>query len=120
MKLLFKHSLLHQCFTQNIDTLELRAGVPPHKVVHAHGSFASQRCIDCGEPYDDDKMKVHIMEKKIAICGECAGLVKPDIVFFGESVMFSLHFDVLYYLIVPHSCLTSLQNQSQTLEWPTS
>lgn len=89
LKLLFSHNLLYRCFTQNIDTLELRAGVPSYKVIHAHGSFASQRCIECKEPYDDEKMKEHIMTKTIATCEKCSGLVKPDIVFFGENV--SLH-----------------------------
>ncbi len=86
LKLLFSHNLLYRCFTQNIDTLEIRAGVPAYKIIHAHGSFASQQCIDCGQPYDSEKMKDHIMRKEIAYCDKCRGLVKPDIVFFGENV----------------------------------
>jgi len=77
---------LHTCFTQNIDTLERRAGVPDDKIIEAHGSFASQRCIDCKQPYDDKKMKDHINRKAIAKCEKCGGYVKPDIVFFGEGV----------------------------------
>ncbi|KAF8157982.1 DHS-like NAD/FAD-binding domain-containing protein [Crassisporium funariophilum] len=86
VRLLAEQSLLHTCFTQNIDTLERRAGVPDNKVIEAHGSFASQKCIDCEEPFDDEDMKKHIQEKKIAKCPECGGLVKPDIVFFGEGL----------------------------------
>ncbi|KAF8885676.1 DHS-like NAD/FAD-binding domain-containing protein [Gymnopilus junonius] len=86
IRLLSEKSLLHTCFTQNIDTLERRAGVPDDKIIEAHGSFATQRCVDCGEPYDDEKMKEHILEKKIAKCPECGGYVKPDIVFFGEGL----------------------------------
>jgi len=33
-------------FTQNIDCLELAAGVPGDKIIEAHGSFARQRCIE--------------------------------------------------------------------------
>ena len=77
---------MHTCFTQNIDTLERRAGVPDDKIIEAHGSFASQRCIDCKQPYDDKKMKDHINRKAIAKCEKCGGYVKPDIVFFGEGV----------------------------------
>lgn len=86
IKLLATHNLLHTCFTQNIDTLERRAGVPSDKIIEAHGSFATQSCIDCQELYDADDMKLCIELKEIARCLSCNGLVKPDIVFFGESV----------------------------------
>jgi len=86
VRLLASHGLLHTCFTQNIDTLERRAGVPADKIVEAHGSFATQRCIDCRVPYDDEKMHRDVKERKIPRCERCGGLVKPDIVFFGESV----------------------------------
>jgi NAD-dependent histone deacetylase SIR2 len=86
VRLLAEQSILHTCFTQNIDTLERRAGVPDNKVIEAHGSFATQRCIDCKRPFDDEKMKEHIEAKKIAKCEVCGGYVKPDIVFFGEGL----------------------------------
>ncbi|KAJ7213880.1 Sir2 family histone deacetylase Hst2 [Mycena pura] len=86
IRLLAKHALLHMCFTQNIDTLERRAGVPSDKIIEAHGSFAAQRCIDCRRPYDDAKMKAKILAKATPVCGACGGLVKPDIVFFGEAL----------------------------------
>ncbi|KAI6127157.1 DHS-like NAD/FAD-binding domain-containing protein [Pisolithus sp. B1] len=86
IKLLHSRGLLHTCFTQNIDTFERKAGVPEDKIVEAHGSFATQRCIDCKTPYGDDKMKKAIREEEIPRCEGCGGLAKPDIVFFGESV----------------------------------
>jgi len=86
IRLLAAHELLHTCFTQNIDTLERRAGVPDDKIIEAHGSFASQRCIDCKRTYDDAKMKRKILAKETPRCENCSGLVKPDIVFFGESL----------------------------------
>ena len=75
-------------FTQNIDCLEREAGVPDDKIVEAHGSFATQRCIECRTPYADKKMKAHIKRKEVPRClqGNCGGLVKPDIVFFGEQL----------------------------------
>src|SRR6195952_2952722 len=39
--------MLPVLFTQNIDCLERRAGVPAEKIVEAHGCFATQRCIEC-------------------------------------------------------------------------
>ncbi|KAJ3892297.1 class I sirtuins SIR2 family protein [Lentinula edodes] len=92
IRLLSEHSLLSMCFTQNIDTLERRAGVPSDKIVEAHGSFATQRCIKCKTPFDDEKIKdivVNFAERKaVPRCEKkgCKGLVKPDIVFFGESL----------------------------------
>ncbi|KAJ3866762.1 class I sirtuins SIR2 family protein [Lentinula novae-zelandiae] len=92
IRLLSEHSLLSMCFTQNIDTLERRAGVPSDKIVEAHGSFATQRCIICQTPFDDEKIKdmvVNFAERKaVPRCEKkgCKGLVKPDIVFFGESL----------------------------------
>ncbi|KAL0961467.1 hypothetical protein HGRIS_006411 [Hohenbuehelia grisea] len=86
IKLLADHSLLHVCFTQNIDTLERRAGIPDDKIIEAHGSFAVQRCIDCKVLYDDDLMKEKVTAGEVATCEECGGYVKPDIVFFGEAL----------------------------------
>lgn len=94
-KLLASHGLLHMCFTQNIDTLERRAGVPADKIIEAHGSFAKQRCIDCKIPYPDDEMREIVLSDRpdgqavrIPRCKspKCGGLVKPDIVFFGEAL----------------------------------
>ncbi|RSM06907.1 hypothetical protein CEP52_005479 [Fusarium oligoseptatum] len=86
--LLAQKGLLQMLFTQNIDCLERAAGVPPSKIIEAHGSFATQRCIECKTEFPDDKMKEHVFGGKVPHCGEpgCNGLVKPDIVFFGESL----------------------------------
>ena len=86
IKLLSDKGLLGLCFTQNIDTLERRAGIPAGKIIEAHGSFATQRCIECKRPFSDTEMKEVVEEERIPKCKSCKGLVKPDIVFFGESV----------------------------------
>jgi Sir2 family len=88
IKLLSDKALLGLCFTQNIDTLERRAGIPANKVIEAHGSFATQRCIECKHPFSDTEMKDFVKDERIPRCASkpCKGLIKPDIVFFGESV----------------------------------
>lgn len=73
-------------FTQNIDCLERAAGVPSDKIVEAHGSFATQRCIECQVEFPDDKMKKHVLQGDVPRCEQCKGLVKPDITFFGEAL----------------------------------
>jgi len=86
VKILADRGLLGMCFTQNIDTLERIAGVPEDLILEAHGSFASQHCIDCQAIYDGKKLKEQIQKEIVARCDNCGGLVKPDIVFFGESL----------------------------------
>lgn len=60
--------------------------MPGDMIVEAHGSFAMQRCIDCGREFPDDEMREHVMRKDVPHCPSCMGLVKPDIVFFGEQL----------------------------------
>ncbi|KKK12201.1 hypothetical protein ARAM_003807 [Aspergillus rambellii] len=86
VKLLYDKGLLLKHFTQNIDCLERLAGVPGDMIVEAHGSFATQRCIDCKTEYAEELMKVAIATGEVPLCEQCQGLVKPDIVFFGEAL----------------------------------
>ncbi|KAM3429571.1 hypothetical protein NHJ13734_008113 [Beauveria thailandica] len=88
LSLLARKGLLHMLFTQNIDCLERAAGVPPEKIIEAHGSFATQRCVECKEEFPDDEMKTHVHNGDVPRCIDrsCNGLVKPDIVFFGEAL----------------------------------
>ncbi|KAF1979762.1 NAD-dependent deacetylase sirtuin-2 [Bimuria novae-zelandiae CBS 107.79] len=88
INLLHQKGLLLKLFTQNIDCLEREASVPGDKIVEAHGSFARQSCIECKTPYPQDLMKKAIAEKTVPTCIQetCDGLVKPEIVFFGEQL----------------------------------
>ncbi|KAM3557921.1 hypothetical protein MY1884_004262 [Beauveria asiatica] len=88
LSLLARKGLLHMLFTQNIDCLERAAGVPPEKIIEAHGSFATQRCVECKEEFPDDEMRTHVHNGDVPRCIDrsCNGLVKPDIVFFGEAL----------------------------------
>ncbi|KAL4874158.1 hypothetical protein BDV12DRAFT_159209 [Aspergillus spectabilis] len=86
VKLLYDKNKLLKHFTQNIDCLERLAGVPGDLIVEAHGSFATQRCIDCKAAYPEDLMQEAIARGEVPYCAECKGLVKPDIVFFGEAL----------------------------------
>jgi len=68
--------------------LEREAGVPGEQIVEAHGSFANHSCIECKSPYPEDLMKKAIRSKEVPHCQtpQCNGLVKPNIVFFGEQL----------------------------------
>ncbi|EPQ29773.1 uncharacterized protein PFL1_02446 [Pseudozyma flocculosa PF-1] len=91
--LLHTHGKLGTVFTQNVDTLERIAGLPADRIVEAHGSFASAACIKCRTQVEPDWMRAKVMAGQIARCEAKAcrkrgspGLVKPDIVFFGEGL----------------------------------
>ncbi|EFQ98988.1 NAD-dependent deacetylase sirtuin-2 [Nannizzia gypsea CBS 118893] len=86
IRLLHDKGLLLKLFTQNIDCLERKAGVPGDMIVEAHGSFATHSCIDCKAAYADELMAKAIAASEIPSCSECKGIVKPDIVFFGEAL----------------------------------
>lgn len=86
IKLLYDKGLLLKHFSQNIDCLERLAGLPGEMIVEAHGSFASQHCIDCKAEYPEDEMKQAINSGTVAYCKQCNGIVKPDIIFFGENL----------------------------------
>jgi len=84
--LLHKKGVLLRCFSQNIDTLERVAGLPADKIIEAHGNFAESHCIDCRQSVPNDEVKKAIFNSEILKCVKCNGLVKPDIVFFGENL----------------------------------
>ncbi|ORZ33198.1 DHS-like NAD/FAD-binding domain-containing protein, partial [Catenaria anguillulae PL171] len=87
LTLLSRRSLLHTLLTQNIDTLETLAGVPAHKIVHAHGSFATASCTSCRASHPPDHVRRAIFASLVPECTQCSqGVVKPDIVFFGEAL----------------------------------
>ncbi|KAF8247625.1 NAD-dependent deacetylase sirtuin-2 [Wilcoxina mikolae CBS 423.85] len=90
MRMFSDRGILLRCFTQNIDTLELAAGIPREQIVFAHGSFAGQHCIECGGEYDRQDLEEHVKLGQPAFCG-CGGLVKPDITFFGEALPADFH-----------------------------
>ncbi|WVR09695.1 hypothetical protein IAU60_006770 [Kwoniella sp. DSM 27419] len=90
LPLLHQHEVLRRVFTQNIDTLETLAGLPADRIVEAHGSFAKSHCLDCRREIDrEGVLAAGVRTGQVVRCdGEtgCGGLVKPDIVFFGEGL----------------------------------
>ncbi|KAH3678248.1 hypothetical protein WICPIJ_008883 [Wickerhamomyces pijperi] len=86
IRLLQDHGKLHRVYTQNIDTLERIAGVDDDLIIEAHGSFEGNHCIECHEEFDQENYKLLVLKGEVVKCWKCQGLVKPDIVFFGESL----------------------------------
>ncbi|XP_032632164.1 NAD-dependent protein deacetylase sirtuin-2 [Chelonoidis abingdonii] len=88
IRLLKEKGLLLRCYTQNIDTLERVAGLDQEDLVEAHGTFFTSHCLrsSCRKQYTLDWMKEKIFSTVTPKCDKCQSLVKPDIVFFGESL----------------------------------
>ncbi len=97
--------------TQNVDGLHARAG---HRdLVELHGSLAEVVCLDCGHRLARTRLQASLSEANpdwhpkvlgynpdgdaeldagaypgfsVIDCPVCGGMLKPDVVFFGESV----------------------------------
>ncbi|KAI9596047.1 DHS-like NAD/FAD-binding domain-containing protein [Syncephalis fuscata] len=91
IRMLAERGLLLRQFTQNIDTLERRAGLADEFIVEAHGSFHSASCVRCRKSADTEWVKDQIFSDTIPRCQDCQHTVKPDIVFFGESLPDRFH-----------------------------
>ena len=84
--------------TQNVDGLHQRAG--NRAVTELHGSIITSRCIDCGAPVasptggglgdasssDAPPSETNELASTVARCSACGGLVRPDVVWFGEML----------------------------------
>jgi NAD-dependent deacetylase len=66
--------------TQNIDNLHIRAG--SKNVLELHGNIERSYCIDCGAVV----LSVEIGADKKAPRCSCGGLIRPDVVWFGEML----------------------------------
>ncbi|WP_432031350.1 NAD-dependent protein deacetylase [Streptomyces antibioticus] len=106
-----RHGLLSGVITQNVDGLHQTAG--SEDVVELHGSLARVVCLTCGtltprrelarrleeanagfDPVaaeinpdgDADLTDEQIGDFHVVPCAMCGGILKPDVVFFGETV----------------------------------
>ncbi len=96
--------------TQNVDGLHARAG--SRRVVELHGSMRGVHCLVCGQAFardavaermtrenpwletpdavrtgpDGDVLIEQVDEMVVPVCTVCGGMLKPDVVFFGEFV----------------------------------
>lgn len=74
---------LKVCITQNIDMLHQRAGTK--NVLEIHGSIEHTHCLSCHREYNIGQMREMLFSQEVPHC-KCGGVIKPDIVFFGEML----------------------------------
>lgn len=67
--------------TQNIDNLHRRAG--SNHIYELHGNIERNYCIECRTFYDTPEVK---SSEKTPRCEKCGGLIRPDVVWFGENL----------------------------------
>ncbi len=96
--------------TQNVDGLHVRAG--SRRVVELHGTMRRVGCLQCGQVFDRRDLAVRVEAEnpwlseteelplgpdgdvagaevegfRIPECSVCGGVLKPDVVFFGEFI----------------------------------
>ena len=63
--------------TQNIDGLHRKAG--NNNILELHGNIWKNKCFNCGKKFGN------IESKEPEKC-ECGGYIRPDVVWFGESL----------------------------------
>jgi NAD-dependent SIR2 family protein deacetylase len=106
-----RRGLVHGIITQNVDGLHQAAGAGD--VIELHGALSRVMCLSCGERTArtelDERLRAanpdwdrrpavinpdgdavltdaQVEGFKVVDCAGCGGLLKPDVIFFGENV----------------------------------
>lgn len=76
---------LNCIITQNVDNLHQKAGNSPEKVYELHGNMRWLKCMSCDARYPvGDVVDRFRAKEEVPDCERCRGILKPDVVFFGE------------------------------------
>jgi NAD-dependent deacetylase len=81
----------HVCavVTQNIDGLHQRAG--SQRVYEVHGNARELVCLACRQVVVEEAQAAHVTQPDgVLYCGLCGGLLKPNVVFFGELLPYEV------------------------------
>ncbi|HUJ14519.1 MAG TPA: Sir2 family NAD-dependent protein deacetylase [Thermoanaerobaculia bacterium] len=70
--------------TQNVDDLHGEAG--SRRFVQLHGRNRVVICVDCGAEFARAAIQERIVAEGVPACERCGGILKPHVVFFGETV----------------------------------
>lgn len=58
-------------YSQNIDNLEVKAGLPKDRLIQCHGSFGTASCVQCGHRLQGDTIFPDIRAGNIPHCPRC-------------------------------------------------
>ena len=71
--------------TQNIDALHHKAG--SKNVIEMHGTMRTLSCTQCFRQAEaKDYLQAYIVQGEIPRCPDCNGVLKPDVILFGEQL----------------------------------
>lgn len=79
-----KRGLVEAVFTQNIDLLHQKGG--SQALYELHGSAAKHHCLSCNNEATYEEVAPIVMGGEVPLCSKCNGVLKPDIVFYGEQL----------------------------------
>ena len=77
-----KMGKLRAVITQNIDNLHQKAG--SREVVELHGNTREFHCNSCRKAGDAAKVMAEIMSGGVPKCDHCGGVMRPNVVMYGE------------------------------------
>lgn len=69
--------------TQNVDDLHERGGTRNDRIVKVHGDLFLNRCFDLN---CDERNREIVSESVLPRCLRCSSLLRPGVVWFGESL----------------------------------
>ena len=83
-----KNGLLMRYYTQNIDSLDLKAGLNPPYLIECHGHMRTSTCINplCKNKISTESIKDLILKDQIPKCDKCNNLIIPDIVMNDDDL----------------------------------
>ena len=101
LALLELQGLLKAVVTQNIDSLHLKAG--SRRVLEIHGHTRTASCLECHNGVTSDPLWSAVLAGvPPPPCPACGGLLKPDVVLFGEPL--------------PYEALSAAQHETLTAD----
>ena len=89
LSVLFKNKgLLMRYYTQNVDGLDLKAGLTPPYLIECHGQMRTSTCTNfsCGNKISTDFIKETILNDEIPKCEKCNSIIIPDIVMNDDDL----------------------------------
>ena len=82
-----RHGILLRVYTQNVDGLDRKAGVPEDELIECHGSYSTNTCTKCHDVSKHEDYLEEFKTGKVVYCKKCKkGVVKPNSVLFGENL----------------------------------
>jgi len=77
--------IVKELVTQNIDVLHQKAG--SHCIYELHGDLREATCGECFRVYPVEQfIEPLITEGKMPLCPHCGGVLKPNVILFGEAL----------------------------------